>query len=90
MPPHKTEGTAGIIAIQDGDEWLPVLKGHFDMLLGLGEVRATQVMAAFVDGVQVGHTDHEDTVDMVYLPISMGYHPCYHRNMKSLGYHIST
>ena len=64
------------------------LKHHFDHLMQLGEVQATRVMAALVDGVQAGQTNREDTVDMVYLPISMGYRNCYKRYMASLGYNV--
>jgi hypothetical protein len=48
------------------------LHHHLDYLLNLGEVRATRVVATFVDGMH-GHANRDDTIDMVYLPISMGY-----------------
>ena len=38
-----------------------------------------------VDGA-VGHTNWEDTIDMVYLPISMGYCECYLRYMAGMEY----
>ena len=53
-------------------------------MLNLGEVRATGVVATLVDGEQ-GHSNHEDTVDMIYLPILMGYWMCYKRYMFVLG-----
>lgn len=57
-------------------------------MLELGEVRATQVIATLIDGEQ-GHANREDTVDMVYLPTSFGFHPCYKRYMESLGYAVA-
>ncbi len=45
------------------------LQQHMEYLLKLGEVRATQVVAT-VGGIQ-GRANQEDTVDMIYLPISM-------------------
>ena len=66
MPPHTKKGTAGRNAIRDDDVRVPVLKEHFEMMMGLGEVSATQVVAAFEDGVQVGHTRCDDMADMLY------------------------
>ena len=71
MPYHKLKGIKSNNAM-NGENAL-ALKHHFDHLMQLGEVQATQVMAALVDGVQAGQTNCKDTVDMVYLPISMGY-----------------
>ena len=61
------------------------LKHHLDDLLELGEVRATRVVATLSDGSVQGHANCEDTVDMVYLPILMGYRNCYKRYIHSLG-----
>ena len=61
------------------------LRHHLDYLLNLGEVRATRVVATFVDGMN-GHANWDDTIDMVYLSISMGYRSCYIRYMISLGF----
>ena len=46
------------------------------------------MMTALVDGVQAGQTNCEDTVDMVYLPISIGYRNCYKQYMALLGYNF--
>jgi len=64
------------------------LKVHFERLLQLGEVRATRVIATFVDGEQ-GHANREDTVDMAYLPTSFGFRPCYRRYMENAGYSVT-
>ena len=65
------------------------LKYHLDYLLELGEIRATRVVTTLSDGgVQEGHANRKDTVDMVYLPISLGYRNCYKRYMHSLGFKI--
>ena len=37
-----------------------------------------------------GHVNHDDNIDVTYLPISMGYRVCYKQYMKSLGYDIQT
>ena len=50
-----------------------LLKHHLDYLLELGKVRATRVVATLSDGGVQGHANRKDTVDMVYLPISMGF-----------------
>jgi hypothetical protein len=63
------------------------LKAHFEYMLNLGEVRATRVAATLVDGV-VGRSNRDDTEDMVYLPISMGYRNCYKQYMDGLGYRV--
>ena len=71
---------------------------HYEYLLNLGEVRATRVVATLVDGVQ-GHANRdvgivddcdEVTVDMIHLPMTMGYRNCYKRYMASLDYNVSS
>ena len=66
------------------DPRLAPLLAHLDLLLNLGEVRATRVVSTLVDGMQ-GHANRKGTIDHVYLPISMGYRSCYKRYMLSLG-----
>jgi hypothetical protein len=66
------------------DPRLAPLLAHLDLLLNLGDVRATRVVSTLVDGVQ-GHTNRKGTIDHVYLPISIGYRSCYKRYMLSLG-----
>ena len=57
---------------KNNDPRVAPLKFHLDYLLSLGEVCATRVVATLVDGIQ-GHANRDDTVDIVYLPISMGF-----------------
>ena len=71
----KCQRNAGI---KVDDPQLAPLLAHLDYLLDLGEVRATRVVTTLVDGIQ-GHANREDTIDQVYLPISMGYRSCYKR-----------
>jgi len=68
------------------DQRLAPLLAHLDLLLNLGEVHATRVVAALVDGMQ-GHANREGTINHVYLPILMGYRSWYKRYMLSLGLH---
>jgi hypothetical protein len=42
-----------------------------------------------VDGIG-GHANRDDNIDLIYLPISMGYRSCYKRYMKALGYNVRT
>ena len=56
-------------------------------MMHLGEVRATRVVATMVDGV-AGRANRDDTTDMVFLPISMGYRNCYKRYMAGNGYKV--
>ncbi len=86
LPVHKSTGKPSPAAIDHGRA--NVIREHFEYLLELGEVRATRVIATLVDGEQ-GHTNREDTVDMVYLPLSFGFRPCYARYMNSLGYNVT-
>jgi len=86
LPRHKSTGKPSPRAIDD--ERAAVLKEHFEYLLELGEVRATRVVATLVDG-EHGHTNREDTTDMVYLPSSFGFRPCYKRYMEGLGYAVT-
>ena len=71
MPRHglsgaKSNSTKVMAAV------LEDLNRHFDYLLQLGEVRATQVIATLVDSV-AGRTNQEEADEMVYLLISMRY-----------------
>ena len=56
-------------------------------MLNLGKVRATRVVSTLVDG-EIGQANRNDTVDMIYLLISMGYRSCYKRYMASLGHDV--
>ena len=59
---------------------------HLDFLLNLDEVCVTRVVATFVNDMH-GHANWDDTVDQVYLFISIGYRSYYKRCMTSLGFH---
>jgi len=54
------------------DPWSAPLKYHLDYLFELGKVRTTKVVATLSDGGVQGHSNREEKVDMVYLPISVG------------------
>ena len=86
LPVHKNTGKPSPTVINE-ERAIP-LKEHFEYLLELGEVRATRVIATFVDGEQ-GHANRDGTVDMVYLPTSFGFRPCYKRYMEGLGYFVT-
>ena len=87
LPSHKATRKVNVNAVENDEKsFLPLIK-HFEYLLNLGEVRATRFVATLVDGEQ-GHSNHEDTVDMTYLPISMGYQMCYKWYMFALGYDV--
>jgi hypothetical protein len=62
---------------------------HFEYLKNLGEVRATRVVAASVDGMQ-GHANHDNSLDVTYLPILLGYPSCYKQYMALLGNVVQT
>jgi hypothetical protein len=62
---------------------------QFEYLKNLGEVRETKVVATLVDGMQ-GHANRDNSFDMTYLPISMGYWSCYKQCMALLGYVVRT
>ena len=69
------------------DPRLPALIHNLEYMLNLGEVRATRVVSTLVDG-EIGQANRNDTVDMIHLPISMGYWSCYKRYMASLGHDV--
>ena len=87
MPLSGNHGKPSHAEMKADDPRTTPLLHHMEYLLKLGEVRATRVVATLVDGVQ-GHVNREDTVDMVYLPMSMGYRNCYKRYMNSIGFKI--
>ncbi len=89
MPAHKSIGKKNYNAIKKNDQKYEPLMRHFKYLKNLGEVRATRVVATLVNGMQ-GHTNCNDSINMTYLPISMGYRSCYKRYMASLGYTVRT
>ena len=82
---HDNKGKS--MAIKDDDPRMPPMRGHFNHLLGLGEVRATHFIRKLVEG-QEGNTttatvirdDPEDK--MVYIPTTSGFCPMYYRCMQ--------
>ena len=76
MPFSKSHGKPSHSQMKPDDPRLEPLLAHLDYLLNLGEVCATCVVATLVDGM-LGNANREDTIDQVFLPISMGYRSCY-------------
>ena len=64
------------------------LKENFDIMMHRGKVRATRVVAMSVDGVARSLANRDNTTNMVYLPISMGYRNCYKCYMAGSGYKV--
>jgi hypothetical protein len=89
MPAHKSIGKKNYNAIEKNDRKYEPLMRHFEYLKNLGEVRATQVVATLVDGMQ-GHANCDNSINVTYLPISMGYWSCYKGYMALLGYAVRT
>jgi hypothetical protein len=89
MPAHKSFGKKNYNAIKKNDQKYEPLLRHFEYLKNLGEVQATKVIATLVNGMQ-GHANNDNSLDMTYLPISMGYWSCYKRYMALLGYVVRT
>ena len=83
---HSHDGKPSHAQMKVDDPRLAFLLAHLDLLLNLGEVCATCVVATLVDGMQ-GHANHEGTINHVYLPILIGYRTCYKRYMLCLGLH---
>ena len=77
-------GKTNYNAIKNDTRKLEPLVSHFEYLMNLGEVHATQVVSIFVDGMG-SHDTRNASLDVTYLPISMGYHSCYRRYMALLG-----
>jgi hypothetical protein len=89
MPAHKSIGKKNYNAIKKNYQKYEPLMRHFEYLNILGEVQATQVVATLVNGMQ-GHANHDDSLDVTYLPILLGYWSCYKRYMALLGYVVQT
>jgi hypothetical protein len=89
MPANKSIGKKNYNAIKKNDRKYEPLMRHFEYLKNLGEVRATRVVATLVDGMQ-GHANCYNSINVTYLPISMGYRSCYKQYMASLGYAVRT
>ena len=89
LPDHKSTGKKNYNAVEKNERKYQPLLHHFEYLKNLGEVRATQAVATFVDGM-CGHANRDNNIDVTYLPISMGYRSCYKRYMKALGYNVRT
>jgi hypothetical protein len=89
VPAHKSIGKKNYNAIERNNRKYEPLMRHFEYLKNLGEVQATQVVATLVDGMQ-GHANCNNSINMTYLPISMGYWSCYKRYMAWLGYTVRT
>jgi hypothetical protein len=84
MPAHKSIGKKNYNAIKKNDQKYEPLMRHFEYLKNLSEVRATQVIATLVNGMQ-SHANCGDSLDVTYLPILLGYWSCYKRYMTLLG-----
>ena len=80
---HRLKGKSN--AIKEDDPRMVPIREHFTELLGLGEVRATRFVSAWVNG-QLERTTRDDDNEEVYLPLSSGYRPCYYRYMRDIGY----
>ncbi len=89
MPAHKSIGKKNYNAIEKNDRKYKPLMRRFEYLKNLGEVQATRVVATLVNGMQ-GHANCDNSINVTYLPISMGYRSCYKRYMALLGYTVRT
>ncbi len=89
MPAHKSIGNKNYDPIKMNNQKCEPLMRHFECLKNPGEVRATQVDATLVDGMQ-GHANCNDSLDVTYLPLLLGYWTCYKQYMASLGYIVQT
>jgi hypothetical protein len=89
MPAHKNIGKKNYNAIKRNNRKYEPLMRHFEYLKNLCEVRSTRVVATLVNGMQ-GHANCNDSLDVTYPPISLGYQSCYKRYMALLGYVVLT
>ncbi len=76
MPSHKSIGKKNYNAIKKNDQKYEPLMRHFEYLKNLGEVRATRVVATLVNEMQ-GYANCDNSINVTYLPLSMGYRSCY-------------
>jgi len=86
MPQHKAVGKMNYNNIELDERKLGPLKAHFDLLRGLGEVRATQTISDMVDETTMWNSPCEEAHDKIFLPICMEYRQCYKCYVASFGY----
>ena len=60
MPQHKAVGKMNYNNIELNERKLIPLKAHFDLLRGLGEVRATRTISDLVDEMTMWNSPRED------------------------------
>ncbi len=89
MPAHKSIGKKNYNAIQKNNQKYDPLIRHFEYLKNLGEVQATWIVATLVNEMQ-GHANCNNSLDVTYLPILLGYWSCYKQYMALLGYIVQT
>jgi hypothetical protein len=83
---HGNKGNTNAM-IKEDDPMMPPLRDHFEELSNLGEVRTTRLVATEVDDGTLA-TATRDDADVIYLPASDGYRPCYYRYMKDQGWKV--
>jgi hypothetical protein len=89
MPADKSICKKNYNAIEKNNQKYEPLMRHFEYLKNLGEVRATQVAATLGNGMQC-HANCNDSINVTYLPISMGHWSCNKRYMALLRYAVQT
>jgi len=89
LPDHTSIGKKNYNNVEKNERKYQPILHHFEYLKNLGEVRATRAVATMVDGMG-GHANRDDNIDVIYLPILMGYRSCYKRYMMALGYNVRT
>ena len=86
MPQHKAVGKINYNNIELDERKLGPLKMHFELIRGLGEVRATRTISDMVDEMTMWNSPHKEAQDKIFLPICMEYRQCYKRYLASFGY----
>jgi len=89
LPDHKSIWKKNYNAVEKNERKYQPLLHHFEYLKNHGEVQATRVVATLVEGMG-GHANRDNNIDVIYLPILMGYRSCYKRYMKALEYDVRT
>ena len=83
--PHGNIGNKNP-ALSEDSELMKFFCKYMEELKDMGEVRATRSVEILVAGEVVGHTNRDHAIEDIYLPMCLGYRPCYGRYLAGLGF----
>ena len=86
--PHSNNGKNA--ALSEESEVMKGLRAFMEELKSHGEVRATRLVEILVAEEVSGHSNCDHAIEDIYLPICLGYRPCYACYLNDLGLTINS